>query len=97
MTPVPRVKDGINNYLVHSRRGGVNPDQRGTKAPAHYRLKVGSRESATVCLRLTNQAPTTPGSRAGDGAFLSSQAFRSLSATPTAPILNLARRPCRGF
>ena len=34
----PYVKDGIDNYIVHSRHDAVNPDRTGTKASAHYRL-----------------------------------------------------------
>jgi hypothetical protein len=30
--PVPFIKDGINDYVVHGRREAVNPEQRGTKA-----------------------------------------------------------------
>jgi len=51
----PWVKDGINDYLVHGQRGAVNPDQRGTKASAHYRLTIGAAQSATVRLRLTGE------------------------------------------
>ena len=63
--PSPWVKDGINNYLVHSQLSAVNPDQTGTKVSAHYRLTVGPCESASVRLRLTDQAPITPGTRTG--------------------------------
>ena len=52
----PWVKDGINNYLVHGQQCAINPDQTGTKAAAHYRLKVGGGESARVRLRLTPHA-----------------------------------------
>ena len=69
------VKDGINDYLLHNQESAVNPAQKGTKVSAHYRLKVGSRESATVGLRLIYQDPTTPGTRAGDDAFPSTPAF----------------------
>src|SRR5215831_18278024 len=53
----PYLKDGINNYVVHGRQEAVNPERDGTKAAAHYRLKVAPGVSATVRLRLTNQAP----------------------------------------
>lgn len=52
----PYVKDGINNYLVCGHKGAVNPDRRGTKVSANYQLKIGPHESATVRLRLTNEA-----------------------------------------
>ncbi|MGE5128772.1 MAG: MGH1-like glycoside hydrolase domain-containing protein [Sphingomonadaceae bacterium] len=52
----PYLKDGINDYVVHGRQAAVNPERRGTKAAAHYRLKVGAGQSATVRLRLAAQA-----------------------------------------
>ncbi len=51
----PYVKDGINNYVVQANAGAVNPEKRGTKVAAHYRLTVGAAQSATVRLRLTPQ------------------------------------------
>ncbi len=48
------VKDGINDYVVHGRREGVNPQQVGTKAAAHYSLELASGGVATLRLRLTN-------------------------------------------
>jgi hypothetical protein len=47
------VKDGINDFVVTGRQGTVNPGKTGTKVAAHYRLTVGSKQSATVRLRLT--------------------------------------------
>ncbi len=49
----PYVKDGINNYIVQGQTGAVNPEQRGTKAAAHYRLSVKPGECETVRLRLS--------------------------------------------
>ncbi len=51
----PYVKDGINNYLVGGKEGMVNPEKKGTKAAAHYRLNVGAGQSTVVRLRLTDQ------------------------------------------
>ena len=48
------VKDGINDYVVQGDAGAVNPARRGTKAAAHYRLKVGAGESVQLRLRLTD-------------------------------------------
>jgi hypothetical protein len=59
----PHVKDGINNYVVNGEIGAVNPEQIGTKASALYRLQVEAGSSATLQLRLTDQAPI-----AGDAA-----------------------------
>jgi hypothetical protein len=61
----PWVKDGINNYLVHHQLQAVNPAQTGTKVSAHYQLTVGPGQSTTVCLRLTDHAATSPGTRPG--------------------------------
>ena len=47
------VKDGINDYIVHRRKEAVNPNQIGTKVSAHYSLKIGSGETKTVRLRLS--------------------------------------------
>ena len=47
-------KDGINDYLVHGLRDAVNPAKSGTKAAAHYPLTLGSGETKTIKLRLTN-------------------------------------------
>ncbi len=53
----PYVKDGINNYVVHGQTDAVNPEQKGTKASALYRLTVQPNTSATIRLRLS---PTSP-------------------------------------
>ena len=52
------VKDGINDYLVRGEQCAINPNQTGTKASAHFRLKVGCSESVSVRLRLRGQALT---------------------------------------
>jgi hypothetical protein len=56
----PYLKDGINDYVVHGRKVAVNPERCGTKAAAHYRLKLGAGQSATLRLRLTAQAAAEP-------------------------------------
>jgi hypothetical protein len=58
--PDPYVKDGINDFVVQGRKGAVNPGKTGTKAAAHYRLKVAPKGSATVRLRLTANGPAVP-------------------------------------
>ncbi len=52
----PFVKDGINDYVVHSAQEAVNPEQRGTKAAANYSSLIAPGETATIRLRLTNKA-----------------------------------------
>ncbi len=57
----PYVKDGINDYVVAGRHDTVNPNHIGTKAAAHYDLKVGAGATAIIRLRLNNAAPTAEG------------------------------------
>jgi hypothetical protein len=64
------VKDAFHDYVIGGRTEAVNPARVGTKAAAHYRLALGPGESATVCLRLTDAAPTVePFGRAFDDTF----------------------------
>jgi hypothetical protein len=55
----PYVKDGINNYVVHGQEGAVNPDKKGTKAAAHYRITVGPGECRVIRFRLCDKDPAT--------------------------------------
>ena len=57
----PYVKDGVNNYVVHGDLNAVNPEKTGTKAAAHYQLKVGAGQTATIRLRLSDLAPAAIG------------------------------------
>jgi hypothetical protein len=50
------VKDGINDYIVYGNQQAVNPEQVGTKAAANYALSIAPGETATIRLRLTNNA-----------------------------------------
>ena len=63
------VKDGINNYVVQGHKKAVNPAHQGTKASAHYRQMVGPGQSATVRLRLTNQASAGQDKKTKGAAF----------------------------
>jgi hypothetical protein len=56
----PYLKDAIDDYVVHGRQDAVNPERKGTKAAAHYRLNVGPGRSATVRLRLAAQSSAEP-------------------------------------
>jgi hypothetical protein len=47
------VKDGLHDYIVHGRREAVNPAKTGTKAAAHYELKIAGGQAQTVRLRLS--------------------------------------------
>jgi hypothetical protein len=53
----PYLKDGFNSYLVHGQKDAINPQQKGTKAAAHYRVMVQPGKSQTIRLRLTDRAP----------------------------------------
>jgi hypothetical protein len=66
----PYVKDGVNDYIVHGNKGAVNPARLGSKASAHYHLKLKPGESKTVRLRFTNEAGlTTPFNQDFDRVF----------------------------
>ena len=59
-------KDAFHEYVVHGHEGAVNPQQRGTKAAAHYRLDIPARGHAVVRLRLSAEAHTRPFADADD-------------------------------
>ncbi len=47
-------KDGINDYVVHGAEDAINPARTGTKAAAHYRVRVPGGEAVTIRLRLSD-------------------------------------------
>jgi len=49
----PHVKDGINDCVVFGNQAAVNPELKGTKASAHYHLKIGAGQTSVVRVRLT--------------------------------------------
>ncbi|MES1166297.1 MAG: glucosidase, partial [Verrucomicrobiota bacterium] len=53
--PAPYVKDAFHDYIVSGRAERVNPDQRGTKAAAVFRLTVPAGGQVRLRLRLTAQ------------------------------------------
>jgi hypothetical protein len=53
----PYVKDGINNYVVNGSADAINPENTGTKSAAHYELRVAAGQTATIRLRLSDEAP----------------------------------------
>lgn len=53
-------KDGIDEYVVHSNAGAVNPAHEGTKSAAHYRLVLAPGETVTVLVRLANTVLSAP-------------------------------------
>jgi hypothetical protein len=60
--PTPYVKDGINDCVVAKGQNAVNPDNFGTKAAAHYQLRIGPKGTAVIRLRLSNAAAGATGS-----------------------------------
>jgi hypothetical protein len=63
----PYVKDSLNTYIVHGQEGAVNPEHKGTKVAAHYRLTVDPGASQVVRLRLSDVAPADPAQTDGEG------------------------------
>jgi hypothetical protein len=53
----PYCKDGIIQAVVHGNKNAVNPDPRGTKMSAHYRLSVPAKGQQRVRVRLSDQPP----------------------------------------
>jgi hypothetical protein len=53
----PYCKDGIIHAVVRGNKNAINPELRGTKASAHYRLSVAAKGTQTVRLRMTDQPP----------------------------------------
>ncbi|HRI79809.1 MAG TPA: glucosidase [Cyclobacteriaceae bacterium] len=49
----PYVKDAINEYVVAGNQLVVNPDKKGTKAAAHYHVKIGAGQTSVIRVRLT--------------------------------------------
>jgi hypothetical protein len=48
----PYTKDAFHRYVIEGELGAVNPAQTGTKAAAHYQLKIPARGHVTLHLRL---------------------------------------------
>lgn len=57
----PYVKDAFHAYVVHGDYDAVNPAREGTKAAAHYHLRIDAGASATVRLRLCDVLPPNGG------------------------------------
>ena len=53
--PDPYCKDAFHRLIVHAEKGVVKRARAGTKAAAHYKLRVKKGGSATVELRLSNE------------------------------------------
>jgi hypothetical protein len=75
----PYVKDAFHAYVVNGRREAVNPAQHGTKAAAHYQLRIAAGQSARVRLRFTDQLWADHADPLGD-AFVQTFAQRQMEA-----------------
>ena len=66
----PFVKDAFHEYVVSGRRGAINPERRGTKAAALYRLTIPAGGEVVLRLRLFREAagPGAGAMGAGPGA-----------------------------
>jgi len=64
----PYVKDSINDYVVHGRKEAMNPEKKGTKVAAQYRLTVNPGQSQAVRLRLSDVAPPAGAQTNGEDA-----------------------------
>jgi hypothetical protein len=53
----PFVKDAFHRYVIADEQTAVNPAQQGTKAAAHYLLKLGAGQTQVLRLRLGAQLP----------------------------------------
>lgn len=62
----PFSKDGINDFVVYGTEGAVNPEKSGTKASAHYKMKVEGGETFVIRLRLTKNDIKLKGSTFGE-------------------------------
>ncbi len=58
--PTPFVKDAFHDWLICGRGDAVNPDRRGTKAAAVYKLDLLPGQSATIRLRLRSAELSGP-------------------------------------
>jgi hypothetical protein len=56
----PFVKDAFHEAIVHGNDQAVNPENRGSKAAAHYRALVGPGESLTVRVRYSGSLVDRP-------------------------------------
>jgi hypothetical protein len=56
----PYTKDAFHRRVVKGEIGAVSPVQSGTKAAAHFRLRLAAGESRVLRLRLTNEARADP-------------------------------------
>ena len=61
----PYVKDGINDCVVQGKQEAVNPEKKGTKVAAHYKMNLGAGQSKAIRLRLSKSFPEQKGKAFG--------------------------------
>ncbi|HET6933627.1 MAG TPA: glucosidase [Candidatus Angelobacter sp.] len=49
-------KDGINDCVVQGKQDAVNPEKKGTKVAAHYKINVGAGQTRVIRLRLSKNS-----------------------------------------
>ncbi|MEQ1606747.1 MAG: glucosidase [Pyrinomonadaceae bacterium] len=54
----PFVKDGINEFIVNGNVHAVNPERKGTKAAANYKLTIPAGGEVTLRMRLSESEPS---------------------------------------
>jgi hypothetical protein len=50
------VKDAFHEYVINGKQEVINPDKKGTKAAAHYKITVASHDRKVIRMRLTRQS-----------------------------------------
>ena len=68
----PHVKDGINDHVVAGAQGAVNPEKRGTKVAAHYKVTIAAGQTHVIRSRLFKASPKQkiePFGKQFDGVF----------------------------
>ena len=68
-------KDAFHDCVVAGNLAACSPEQEGTKAAAHYQLKIAARSEVTLCLRLcaADDLPRKPFGKAFDDVFKTRQ------------------------
>jgi hypothetical protein len=72
------VKDGINDFIVNGNRSGVNPEQVGTKAAAHYAFLIDPGASASVRMWFGRIGDAADKDRSGEPALMPRHIFLPL-------------------
>jgi hypothetical protein len=74
-------KDAFHEFVVAGKEDAVNPARHGTKAGAVYRLDILPGDAATIRLRLTHDAHSTPATAAAETGTPDEGAYRSVPRT----------------